>query len=199
MATKPSKPPSVEYLYRDAYISTKEDMINFHVPRHQQYVYHLITNKALTSDGVAWSAPTTAQDTCATGSCETSYIVTAFATTISWPGLEGFYIQELECGLTMGALTPSQTSQTTAAFAWEIKDDDESTWTQLSTFKELLPASNTAIEFTLSGYGKLGAGYNKLPLGIRLRGYRKTDAGSDITKFYVKNSSYVAIKVKKSS
>lgn len=196
MANPPNVPPSVEYGFRQEW-SSADSYQKYNAPRHQQYVYHLVDNKFLTSDGVAWST-VGGNNTCDTGSSKSSMIITGYASTMSWPGLQGFYIQELECGLTVGVMGGGDTAST-ARFRWEIKNSTGSTWQAISTYKGLASGSSTKTEYTVSGYGKLGLGYNRLPLGIRLRGYRRSDVGSSEINFYVKNSSYVAIKAKKSS
>lgn len=186
------KPPSVEYGFRQEW-STKEDFIRYQHLREAQNVVHLISGKP-TSNGVVYSP----YSSWTTGSSKSSNIVTVGGSTytVAWPGLDGFYVDELEVGLTFDAIR--STGKTTVGYSWQIKNDDETNWTSMTTWGKILavPTTNTVASRTVS-HNKVttGSGYNKLPLELRLRAYSES-AGS---KARIKSSSYVAIKAKKSS
>jgi len=187
------KPPSQEYGYRRG-MSTKEDMPDYNHPRHQQRITRLVKGN-LTTNGTQWSTwvETTSTPT-------SNQLFATVATTVSWPGLEGFYIDELEAGLTcalMATSTGEASSGSTMGYRWEAKDSAEATWTALSTWRLVgSPGTSTGTERTVSGYAPLAAGYNKIPLLVRLRAYKKS---GQMGKVRIKNSSYVAIKPKKQS
>ncbi len=183
------KPASHEHGFRREY-STLEDMPRYNHPRHQQRITKLVKDQKLTTAGVQWS---TFVETTSTPTSKSSNYIATQATTISWPGLEGYNVDEMEAGLTGSFMSTKGTSGTTIAFRWEIKDDDETTWTAISTFKKIAGGTSTGVERTVSGSVSLGAGYKKLPLLIRMRAYARTTHG----KIRIKSSSYVAIKAKK--
>lgn len=182
------KPPSVEKGFRDSW-STVEDMPVYYAPRHEARTFRLLTGN-LTTDGVQRSGFTSSS-----GTPSSNQIFTVSTATITWPGLDGFYADELEAGLTCGLRSSSGTSGTTIGFRWELKNSTGSTWQAMhSTYKKVKAGTSTDVERTFSGYASLGLGYNKLPLHIRLRAFARQKG-----KLRIKNSSYVAIKVKKSS
>lgn len=193
------KPPSAEYGFRRD-MSTADDYLQHNAPRHEQRIIKLVKDQKLTTDGVQWS--TWVETTSTPTSAAADYIATQ-PTTLNWPGLQGFYVDEMEAGLT-GAFMVTSTGVTTGAavystmaYRWELMDNDESTYTAISTWKMVAKAgTSTAVEKTVSGYASLGTGYNKLPLLIRLRGYAES---GKMHKMHIKNSSYIAVKAKKSS
>lgn len=191
-----NKPPSHEYGFRRA-MSTLEDMPDYHHPRHQRKVIRLVKGQNLTADGVQWSTWT---ETTSTPTSKSSNYIATTPITVSWPGLEGFNVDEMEAGLTcalMATSTGEATSASTMAYRWEMKDDNESTYTAISTWKLVgSPGTSTGIERTVSGYVSLGSGYKKLPLLIRLRAYKES---GQMGKVRIKNSSYVTIMPKKQS
>ena len=183
------KPPSIEYALRQNW-STKEDMLQYNVPRNEFRYQHLVTG-APTTNGVVYSAIS-----CSTNaSSKTSNIYTVGSTmTLNWPGLEGFYVDEMEVGLTIAAR--STAAQSTFGYSWQIKDDDATTWQNITTYKTYKGTTLTWDERTLS-HNKVtvGTGYNKLPLSLRLKFYSRSTKG----KMKIKSSSYVAIRPKKQS
>lgn len=188
------KPPSFDIAVQEEW-STKESLTPAFAPRHQQKVVRLITDE-LSSNGVQWSGWS---ETSAAGSSKSTDVVTVGSTyTIGWAGLEGFYLDELEAGLTAQFMSTKGTSGTTVGFRWEYKDDSENSWAALSTWRTFKAGTSTAVSRTLSGYAPLTTGYNKLPLEVRLRLYKKASADGK-AKGRIKNSSYVAIKVKKTA
>lgn len=182
------KPPSAEAALRQEW-STAEDFIRYNAPRHQQQVIKLISG-SLTTDGVQYSTWTRATSS---GSSKSTMHYSGSTYPVVWAGLEGFYVDELEAGLTLELMGTQ--AATTLGYRWEVKDDDESTWSALSTWRTVKGGTSTAISRTLSGYGSLATGYNKLPLETRVRFFTKGTRG----KFRVKSSSYIAIKAKKQS
>lgn len=183
------KPPSVEYGFRQEW-STKDDFVRYNHQRENQQIVRLVSGTP-TTNGVVYSAIS-----CSTAaSSKTSAVYTVGSTyTLAWAGLEGFYVDELEVGLTIAAR--STAAQSTFGYSWQIKDDDATTWQNVTTFKTYKGTTLTWDERTLS-HSKIttGTGYNKLPLELRLRFYSKSAKG----KMKIKSSSYVAIKAKKYS
>ena len=169
--------------------STNEGALKADVAkRNQSFTKHILSGEP-TTDGVRWSAVT-----CTTGTpcSKSSNIVTVGDSTytISWPGLDGWYVTDLEVGLVCGIRSTKGDTRTTIGFEWEYKDDDETTWTGLTTFHTFATSSTIAyLEITQSGYPLPATGYNKLPLELRLRAYSKTTKSN----FKIKNSSYVKI------
>ena len=180
------KPPSVEAALRQEW-STKEDIVGYGINRFGGPVTHLIKGN-LTTDGNQYS--TWAQVPASSYSSKTSYYISGSTYSIDWPGLDGLYAKEIEAEL--GIALMSTEAATTVGFRWEIKDDDETTWTPMqSTFIKLKAGTSTAVQRTVSGYAPLSTGYNKLPLEVRLRFYSRATAS--LAKFRVKNTSYVKI------
>lgn len=185
------KPQTIHEALSKIY-STAGDV--FRVKPEDQYVAHLVGG-ALTTAGVQYGTLTTQS----TG-ISSAAMKTCLATTISWPGLEGCYIDELEAGLTV-EFAATAVAATTMGYIWEMKDQGETTWTAI-TAVETTKASSVATYTarTVSGYrlyrsGTLAAGYNKLPINLRCRFFAKNAAAKG--KMRVRNSSYVAIKPRK--
>jgi hypothetical protein len=186
------KPQSIDEALFKIY-STAGDVLR--VKPEDEYVAHLIGG-ALTTAGIQYGTLTTQS----TGITSLAGLKNCLASTISWPGLEGCYIDELEAGLTI-EFAATAVAATTMGYIWEIKNKGETTWTAITaveTTKASTVATYTAR--TVSGYrlyrdGTLDAGYNKLPLNIRCRFFAKNAAAKG--KMRVKSSSYVAIKPKK--
>ena len=151
-------------------------------------VHPFVAGRYLTTAGIQWSTITTGSTGITSGS---SAVVTHAATTINWPGLDGEYVDEMEAGLTM-AFAASATGST-GGFVWEMKDSDGSTWTIISSAAKW-QTTKAWKERTNSGYVKLGTGYNKLPLHLRLKAWNKLASKIQVK---IKNSSYVRIKPKK--
>lgn len=181
------KPPSVEEALRQEW-STKEDLVRYNVPRNESRVVRLVSG-APTTNGVVYSAISCS--TAATSKSSGQYTVGS-TYTLTWPGLEGFYADEIEVGLTVAAR--STAAQSTFGYSWQMKDDDATTWQNMTTFKTYKGTTLTWDERTVS-HSKVttGTGYSKLPLSLRLRFYSKSAKG----KMKIKSSSYVAIRPKK--
>jgi len=180
------KPPSAEAGLRQEW-STAEDLVKYGIDRHGGPAVHLIKGN-LTTAGSQYS--TWAQVPASSYSSKSSYYISGSTYTLAWPGLEGLYAKELEAGLTVSL--SSTEAATTIGFRWQMKNDDETTWTGIqSTFVKLKAGTSTAVERTVSGYTPLATGYNKLPLEVRLRFYSRATAS--LAKFRIKNSSYVRI------
>jgi len=172
-------------------INTSEGAYNS-IERNYPYVARIVGGN-LTTNGIQYSSITTGSTSISTKS---SNYTTVLGTTISWPGLDGEYIDELEFGLTW----EHQSSVSTCGFIWQMKNATGSTWENIMAapiaYKSTAYGSQPR---TVSGYrtrrdASMSAGYNRLPFNLRLRGYNKT-----ANKMYarVKNSSYVKIKAKR--
>ena len=180
------KPPSAEAGLRQEW-STAEDLVRHGIVRHDGPITHLIKGN-LTAVGSQYSTWTW---TDAAGNSKSSMHVSGSTYTVAWPGLEGLFAKEIEAGFTISVLSTVNkgSSGTTVGWRWEMKDDNESSWSAISTYRLFKAATSTATEKTASGYAPLATGYNKLPLEVRLRFYSRGNKG----KFRVKNSSYIAI------
>lgn len=165
--------------------STAEDALRL-IAKNEPYVAKLVGGD-LTTNGAQYSAKTTVS----TGATSKSTAhTTAFSSTISWPGLDGSYIDEIEFGLTANI----NSCASTIGYRWEMKNATGSTWQVLSTFREL--KNTTYADETQSGIrlyrdGSLATGYNRLPINLRLRFYSET-ASKGWAR--VKSSSYIKIK-----
>lgn len=183
--------PSGEEALSKAFGSS--DYAHHMVQKNYPYTGRLVGG-ALTTVGTQWSALTSAS-TLNTSAA----MATILSSTISWPGLDGQEIDEAEFGLTAELYSAAATSKTTVGFLWQIKNKDETTWTGICTDRQV--QSTIAVARTMSGYrlrgdGTLAAGYNTLPLNIRLQAYTRTGS-KNVGLFRVKNSSYVRIKVRR--
>lgn len=185
--SKPVNPFEIEELQ----FSSASDKVR-RVVENYPYVAHLVGG-ALTTAGVQYGTEST-QSTGATS--KSTAIKTNLSSTLNWPGLEGKYIDEAEFGLTV-AFKSTAVAATTIGYVWQIKSQGETTWTNISAVETTKGSTVAAYtERTVSGYrlyrdGSLAAGYNRLPLNIRLRFFSK---GASAGKIKVKSSSYIAIK-----
>lgn len=127
-------------------------------------------------------------------------IMTVLSSTISWPGLDGEYIDEIECSLTANYYNTTASSKSTLAQIWQFKYQGESTWTNLTTLNTNVSTKSTNA-VVHSGYllhrdGTLANGYNRLPINLRLRAYTKK--GSKVEgRIRVKGNSYLTFKTRK--
>ncbi len=160
------------------------------------YVANLVGG-AITTAGIQYSAYTT-QTTGITS--KSSALKVALSSTISWPGLEGKYIDEAEFGITVSALSTA-VAATTFGYLVSIKNSTGSTWTNISAMETTKGSTviATPTERTLSGVrlyrdSSLAAGYNKLPINLRIQFFAKN--ASSKTKMRIKASSYVALKAR---
>jgi len=180
------KPPSVEFALRQEW-STKEDIVRYNVPRNESRKMFLVP--ANPSTGTVFSAVS-----CSTNaSSKSSNTYTVGSTySLNWPGLEGFYVDELEVSLS--ALGRSTAAKSTFGYSWQIKDDDATTWQNMTTFKALKGTTLTWTTMTVAHTNvNTGTGYNKLPLSLRLRFYSKSAKG----QMKIKGTSYVSLRPKK--
>uniref|UniRef100_A0A6H1ZVW0 Uncharacterized protein n=1 Tax=viral metagenome TaxID=1070528 RepID=A0A6H1ZVW0_9ZZZZ len=184
---------SAEEVLQSQFCSSEQAQLN--VMRNYPYTARLVGG-ALTTAGVQWGALSTLTTGPATS--KSSNMITVLSSTISWPGLDGEYIDEMEVGLTasLRSTVHSTVSETTVGFVWQIKDQSETTWTNINTAVTL--RSTIAAERTVSGYrmrgdATLATGYNKLPINIRMRAYTKNSSPYK-GRARVKSSSYVIVK-----
>ena len=138
--------------------------------------------------------------TLSTGNTSTGNLATILSSTISWPGLDGEYLDEVEFSLvTNYGYSTDGATLSTVGVIWQIKNQSETTWTDIASFTGASTASTALV--THSGYrlhrdSSLTTGYNRLPLNLRLRAYVKKGSTSD-AKVRVSKDSYVTMKTRK--
>jgi hypothetical protein len=185
-------PPSVEAMNQENW-STKEGVLPLYAPRHQQNIVHFVTG-APTTSGVVYTTASYKGTTVGSSKSSGIFVVNDSTFNIKYPGLEGFYVDELELGLTIAARSTG--AQSTFGYNWQIKNSTGSTWQNITTYKTYKATTLTWDERTLSHNNvTVATGYNRMPLVIRLRAYSKSKNGY----VKVKSSSYAAIKVKKTA
>lgn len=166
------------------------------IQRNEDYVVHPFRTTYLTSDGVQYIAATTVGTTSV--SSKTSQCNLAVSSTINWPGLDGSWIDEVEFGLTAGVQGATGTTATSIGWFWQWKNSTattvEASWKYLCTARS--NKSTIYVDRTISGYAKVGTGYNKLPFNVRLMFFGKV-VGRGGAK--PKNSSYIRIRAKKTA
>lgn len=161
-------------------------------PSNQYTHYPFLTtylSTAATSDQYAAAVAASTKTSSKSSNC--SEVVSS---TINWPGLDGSYIDEAEFDLIAGMRAATATVST-IGFFWQWKNSTATAWKFLSA-----PAScENSTGFTLwryRGRAKTGAGYNKLPITVRLLFWAKT-ASKGAGK--VRRDSYIKFKAKKTS
>ena len=156
------------------------------------YTIHPFGRGDLTTNGVQYSSITTGS-TGITSKSTAAVGVTIANTTLSIPGFDNHYLDEIEFGLTQALASTNGTS--TCGYCWYWKDPDESTWTALMSAYNFR-TTKAWTDRTHSGYGKPATGYNKLPMALKLEAWGKT---ASMLEIKIKNSSYVKITPKRTA
>lgn len=162
------------------------------------YVAHLVGGTSLSTSGsTMYGAATTASTGISSG---VTALKTALSSTISWPGLEGAYLDEVQFFLQAEGIATA-VAATTIGYVWQAKNSTGSTWANLHAVKTYKCTSvwSSGVR-TMGGYrlyrdSSITTGLNKLPINIRLRFFCKAANGKG--QFRVSSSSYVSIKARK--
>jgi len=171
----------IRHVYKDTYRALQV------MEKYNAYTIHPFGRGSLTTDGVQYSGVTTGS----TGTTDWKTVDSAATIRPIAPTDDTDDMDELELGLTAEFKNSSVTTgKTTLGYVWQIKDDTETTWTNLHTTKSVASTHTTWTARTLSGRITPAAGYNKLPFNIRLRMMNKK-ASHGLAR--IKNSSYVKV------